>query len=271
MVTRPLPDLSYLYKTLQWSYMAMAPGESYVETDNRSYLSNSFGHRGPEFSSGVDALIVGCSVTYGIGLELEDTWGHLVASKLGYSYNLMAWPGGSVAKIVRQIFQYIETVGAPKRIFALMPEPRRVDLFEINPNQSDRLVVNANPLRLKLNKLEDITYVEPKSGKILYDIDYTSLLSVNAIYLLEQLCALLKIDLVWTTWDSGLLLNTYKSFPSFFELTAENGDVFNKPTSCHNGDGPTFYIASDNDHWGSHYHMHVAEDFLNAIELSNAI
>lgn len=266
-----LPDLSYLYKTLQWSYMAMAPGESYVETDNRSYISNSFGHRGPEFSGGVDALIVGCSITYGIGLDVEDTWGHLVASKLGYSYNLMGFPGGSIAKIVRQIFEYIETVGVPKRIFALMPEPRRVDLFEINPNQSDRLLANANPMRLKLNRLEDAIYVEPKTSKLLYDVDYTSLVSVNSIYLLERLCSFLKIDLMWTTWDSELLLETYKSFPSFFELGTENGDIFNKPTSCHSGDDPTFYIASDNDHWGSHYHIHVAEDFLNAIELSNAI
>jgi hypothetical protein len=183
----------------------------------------------------------------------------------------MAWPGGSISKIVRQIFQYIETVGTPKRIFALMPEPRRIDLFEPNVNQTNQLLENVNSIRLNLNKLEDLTYTDPKKGKILYDVDYTSLVSVNSIHLLEQLCSFLKIDLVWTTWESERWLQTYKSFPSFFELTTENGDVFNKPTSCHSGEGPTFHIASDNDHWGTHYHMHVAEDFLNAIELSNAI
>lgn len=266
-----LPNISGLCSTIQWSYQSMSPGESYVETDNRSYLSNSFGHRGPEFSNGVDALIVGCSITYGIGLDLEDTWGHLIASKLGYSYNLMAWPGGSIPKIVRQIFQYIETVGKPKRIFALMPEPRRVDLFEPNANQTNQLLINANSIRNKLNRMDELTYVDPKTTKFMYDIDYASMLSVNSLYLLEKLCSMLDIDLVWTTWDSRTFLETYRSFPSFFELTTENGDIFNKPTSCHIGDGPTFHIASDNDHWGTHYHLHVAEDFLNAIELSNAI
>lgn len=261
-----LPSVKYLYDTILWSYIQMRPNETcYVESDKRSYTSNSFGHRGPDFIDNVDALIVGCSVTYGIGLELEDTWGHLVSKELGYSYNLLAYPGGSIAKMVRQIFTYLSTVGRPKRILALFPEPRRVDLYEPMPDQHGSVLINANDLRLKLNKLEDFSYASPPNSFNFYDIDYTTLESVNAIYALDSVCSLIGIELLWTTWDSRKTIKTYSDFSSFFKLSIESGDDLDSESTCHSSDSDTYKIASDNDHWGSHYHMHVAEEFVRRL------
>ncbi len=261
------PDISRFYRDIAWSYINLKPNEScYFEQDNRSYVSNSFGHRGPEFVSKVDALIVGCSVTYGIGLELEETWGALVSKQLGYSYNLLAYPGGSISKMVRQIVQYIYTIGKPKKILALFPEPRRVDLFEPLPDQTDFLTMNPNEIRIKLNTMDDLMYRYPVNSENIYEIDYITLNSINSLNILESICKLLDIDLLWSSWSTRKVLDTYKTFPSFFQLKTENGDDITKNSKCHAVAGNNFYIASDNDHWGHHYHLHVAEEFVRELQ-----
>ncbi len=259
-------SIKRIYSDIVWSYINTEPDEAlYVERDNRSYTSNSNGHRGPEFVSDVDALIVGCSVTYGIGLELEETWGHLVAKDLGYTYNLLAYPGGSIAKMVRQVLSYIVNVGKPKRILALLPEPRRVDLYEPMPDQHGAILANANPIRIKLNKFEELSYESPPNSLNFQDIDYATLMSINAIYTLDSICSMLGIELLWTTWDSRRVRATYSDFESFFSMEMENGDNLTSFDTCHSPSGSNYDIASDNDHWGSHYHMHVAEEFVRKL------
>ncbi len=260
------PSVKPIFSDILWSYMYAKPNEScYVDYDHRSYKFNSFGHRGPEFFSDVDLLVTGCSVTYGVGLDLEETWGHLVAKELGYTYNLLAYPGISIAKMVRQILAYIENVGKPKRILALMPEPRRVDLFEPMPDQHGSMIANVNSVRLKLNKFEDLIYETPPNSLKFQDIDYTTLLSINAIYMLDAICSALGIQLLWTTWESRRVYTTYSDFHSFFEMDVENGDNLTSEMNCHVLSGANYSVASDNSHWGSHYHMHVAEEFIRRL------
>lgn len=242
---------------LLWAYTHMGPGDNYSQSDKRSYVNNSSGHRGPEFSKEADTLIIGCSITYGIGLDLEETWGHIVSQELGFSYNLLAFPGGSIPKIVRQAIEWVYAYGKPKRILALMPEVRRVDLYETVPSQEGFILFNANNLRKKFNS-ESFIYVDANTNQKseLHDLDYPSLSSYNSLNLLERFCSLLGIDLYWSSWGYSKF---FSSYDSYFPLKETEDEI--KKCRSHVNNSNVFDMASDDAHPGSHYHLHVAEDF----------
>jgi hypothetical protein len=250
---------SILSDKILWAYTHLKPGDNYSEIDKRSYTNNSYGHRGPEFSTDVDTLIIGCSYTYGIGLELEETWGHVLSEKLNFSYNLLAFPGGSIPKIVRQAVEWVYRFGKPRRLVALMPEVRRVDLFETVPNQDQILLINANELRKKFNK-ELFIYSNASAKTMLEDFDYPSLASYSSLNTLEKFCSLLGIELYWSSWDHS---DYFSGYSSYLPLTFTEDSI--KHCAKHVEVGGTFVTASDGAHPGWHYHLHVAEDFYKNI------
>jgi hypothetical protein len=259
-----------IFNGISAAYANLAAGNVYVEKDSRWYSNNSNGHRGKDFTENTDTLIVGCSVTYGVGLELEETWGHIVSEAMGFDYRMLAFPGVSISKMVREIVEYVTTFGPPKRILALMPDSRRVDLFEAHKEGLGVVLINANPLRVKLNTLDDISYVDAKSGKIVGHVDYPSAVSMASLNYLEKFCALLDIKLCWTTWQENRSISeTYKEFPSYFNMRLEGEEVEKSFPDCtaHVETGSNFKMASDKEHWGHHYHLHAADRFLEQLFL----
>jgi hypothetical protein len=261
-------DMYPLYDGIAMAYPMLGVGHVYSESDKRWYVNNSFGHRGKEFTKNTDTLVVGCSITYGIGLELEETWGHVVSDSLGFDYRVLAFPGGSISKIVRQTIEYIYLFGPPKRILALMPEPRRIDLFETSKLDSNLLLINANDFRSGLLHLDDLSYIDTSTKKYVGHVDYSSAASMAPLNYLEKICAILEIELCWTTWQESVnISDTYSKFPSYFYAQFDIGEVEKSFPDCplHTRVGDNFDMASDRDHWGHHYHLHVAEKFLEQL------
>jgi hypothetical protein len=101
---------------------------------------NSLGYRSDEFIKNHEKehiLFVGCSVTYGVGLEKEKTWSDILYKKInqeketsGY-FNLSA-PGTSMFDQIFNIFKYFKEFGHPKHLFFNIPEALRFYHIENN-------------------------------------------------------------------------------------------------------------------------------------------
>lgn len=95
------------------------------------YSINSHGFRGAEFSN-PDTVVLGCSVTYGIGLPVEMTWPYLLGEKIG-AFNNISIPGGSVPQIVDVAMAVMNDFSHPKHIFFLIPNIDRIHAaFDVN-------------------------------------------------------------------------------------------------------------------------------------------
>jgi hypothetical protein len=108
---------------------------------NLSYKFNSHGFRCNNFSDKPSAVILGCSITFGVGLPIETTWSRVVADQIGLEcYNLSILAGANDTAF-RLAYYWLEKI-KPKMVLVLSPDPSRIELLtpngEIlyNPNKS---------------------------------------------------------------------------------------------------------------------------------------
>lgn len=69
-------------------------------------------------------VCIGCSFTEGVGLDEEDTWPNMLASKLGKKYLNLGLSNGSDGYVVWQIMNVLKNVQT-ENIYVLMPPPGR--------------------------------------------------------------------------------------------------------------------------------------------------
>ncbi len=248
---------------------------------------NLAGHRGPDFKDGVEFLAVGCSVTHGIGLNHEDTWSYHLAKIMGIgdNYNVLGYPGKSLQFMQRQILEYFNEYGLPKRLVLLAPDQNRLDYFGfderiIGLKKHNREFVEKRLKNLELEYVLEDVNEKWESGTYVGSTEYLAYLAATSLVQINRICKLLGIDFYWTSW-SRYDLQTAKYLleidadleNSYVELRELDGNLFFKDSNeypdCHKeqNDGPRFYIADDQNHWGRHYHIHMAEDLANAIDL----
>jgi hypothetical protein len=253
------------------------------------YSFNSDGYRSPEFSSDIDLLLSGCSYTVGMGVPEELSWGVSAATFLGLSYNNLAVSGRSAYFTVKNTFAYIKKYGNPKAIFLMLPDFHR-GYFPSSPMllRSTQTVKRSdvNIVKTANISLNDYSYSAiydtndgPSMSKRPHLIE--EVLSPEAIYFftlqqihaLEMYCGVAGIDLLWSTWDSGL----EKVFES---ARAENDNYFTglislgsvcEKVGCYAGENTHEYcysIGSDSElgtpHPGLHSHMHWSDIYLEA-------
>jgi len=97
------------------------------------YSLNSRGYRSDEFKKhhdGLHVLFAGCSVTFGQGLFLEDTWSKIVYEELAKTNNMsgyynIAIPGSSKTRVVSEIQNYIDEFSTPDLILINFPDSYR--------------------------------------------------------------------------------------------------------------------------------------------------
>jgi len=208
---------------------------SFVAEDKRiSYISNSFGHRSEEFKvldkDKTNILFSGCSQTFGVGLPIEETWPAIVykwmkennkESEFG-PYQALSFTGGSIEKIVQNIFKYCHTFGNPDIIYFLAPDiDRQVGYgFIDHPNAEE----NNEIFFIDHAHLRVIPKEELGSRKIsqIMSAEATILRVVNCLRMLEIFCISNKIELIWNTWGPENQLYSmidFKKFRSDTELS----------------------------------------------------
>ena len=252
--------------------------------DINTYNLNSYGFRGPEYSSKNGLLALGCSQTMGMGVPEEGTWPYFLAKSLGLKYSKIAYGGWSIQTIVMNAFAYFKEFGHPEVVAILLPDPIRTKVIA-KQGLIDSRYGNA-PTRDMLYKeieLYDTTLTNkgrtkyPKYSKrpyLLQDIltgEHAVFYSFQMLGMLIQYCRSNNINLVWGTWSdqTEILLDEVDSREINFdlsgyvvglsELTQIESDCHSKLRSKY---GKTFDVGTDESrHMGVHSHMHIAEKF----------
>jgi hypothetical protein len=192
-----------------------------------------------------DILVAGCSVTFGLGVPEEATWGSFVGRSLNKSVASIALPGKSISWIVEQIFIYFRTYGHPEKVLCLFPNLGRVTVLT-----DETILSGGNPSSRNANGIHTIDTFSgyederqrPKYIKKPYNIYYTTTyensvnLSIKSIRALERYCNAAGIEFIWSTWDvpfsSDLIdqLNTDKdfSFENYFSIYTNGLNCYRK-------------------------------------------
>jgi len=98
--------------------------------NNVSYKLNSYGFRHHEdFCEDRNALIaLGCSNTFGIGVNYEQTWPYYVAKELGMNPINLGQPGGSIQACYRVAAEWVPII-KPNVVMWFIPDPSRRELW----------------------------------------------------------------------------------------------------------------------------------------------
>ena len=194
--------------------------QEWLDPDNE-FNMNNYGYRGPDFSSNVELLTAGCSVTYGIGVPETGTWSYLLAQKMGVSYAKLAKPGASIEWVVDQLFRYFHEFGNPKYVAVLFPDMFRGEAAintEINVSRDIELKDFLNQgadAEYRKGLISHLTFHpdlsdRPRLAKKPFPIEDTTApeetiyKSIRAIRKLEQYCSQTNIQLIWSSWSGDV-------------------------------------------------------------------
>ena len=138
------------------------------------YKTNSYGYRCPEFrplpDGGKNVVVVGCSHTFGEGLEQEEIWISQVAKK---SNKILRWwnlarPGASADQMIRILYG-TEKVIFPKIIVACWPawsRRERLDQFPQSLTSDNESLKTENNHTDQNNFLKNVFFLEKFAEKV---------------------------------------------------------------------------------------------------------
>jgi len=217
----------------------------------QGHKTNSYGYRCPEFrplpNGGKNVVVLGCSHTFGEGLEEEETWVNQVAkesSKILRWWNL-ARPGGNADQMIR-ILHGTEKVLFPKIIIACWPiwsRRERLDSYPQNLTGDDNLLRTENNNTDRNNFLKNVFLLEKFAEKLgsktfhcfsqdSYDLD-------NSLNILKDH----TVKNCWPEWDRHHLPDAKRKY-------------INTPS-----------LACDGLHYGVEHHQVFARLFLERFKL----
>lgn len=108
--------------------------------DSISYAFNSHGFRSDEFS-GDGIVFLGCSLTAGIGMDLERTWTQIVSTTLGLKNWNLGQGGGSNDTCFRLGNHWIPLL-KPKIVCMLSPSKYRLEI--VTPERPETYLPNSD-------------------------------------------------------------------------------------------------------------------------------
>lgn len=148
-----------------------------------TYKFNDYGYRGNEDLNDViksDYIVcIGCSFTFGVGLEYEQTWPYKLSKKLNKKLLNLGWPGASQQYVGWQIKNILDNF-TNKNIFVLIPplgrEMHLNDKSFTNYNHDEfKILFNQDNDGLRLAELNDFilkTICNHYNIPFLYSYDY---------------------------------------------------------------------------------------------------
>jgi hypothetical protein len=219
------------------------------------YSFNSRGYRSEEFKAthdGLHILFIGCSVTFGQGVFLDDTWSKIVYNKLaetnkvsGY-YNLSV-PGATKIDVANRIKMYIEEFSMPDLVLINFPDSYR-----------DASLVGVPKVRGKRIVTETLDLISDRVLTITWSSEYElDPLPVRGEFTVEELQNF-KLD-----------LHQHINFISY-----SSKDMNNYIDSVDDVPGMPAYLkyrAFDGAHPGTAAHMFYAELFLTRLNKDGSI
>ena len=214
---------------------------------NPGYAVNSSGYRCPEWrpmpDGGKNVIVLGCSHTFGEGLDIGEIWVDLLAAKTDPK-KLRWWnlgqPGASGEKIVRILYA-AEKVLFPKIIIICWPEWSRRERLENSPKN---LTSNNELLKIETNDtdrnnfLKNVFFAEKFSEKQdanLLHCFAQDIYEVNSANVYNDT----SLKLCWPEWDQHHLQDAKREHVT------------------------TPSVAKDGKHYGVEHHRVFAEKLYN--------
>ena len=210
------------------------------------HKTNSYGYRCPEFQplpdGGKNVVVLGCSHTFGEGLEEEETWVSQVAKQ---SNKILRWwnlarPGGNADQMIRILYG-TEKVLFPKIIVACWPawsRRERLDSQPQNLTSDNSLLSMENDNTDRNNFLKNVFFLEKFAEKT--GVKTFHCFSQD-VYELDNNLQVLKdftIKNCWPEWDRHHLPEAKRK-----RITTPN-------------------LARDGVHYGTEHHQVFARLFL---------
>jgi hypothetical protein len=206
------------------------------------YKTNSLGYRCPEFcplpDGGKNVVVLGCSHTFGEGLEENETWVSQVAKQ---SNKTLRWwnlgqPGASADLMIRILYG-TEKVLFPKIIVACWPAQSRRERLDSHPQNltsNDPLLKTENDNTDKNNFLKNVflleKFAEKNQAKTFHCFAEYSYKLDNNLQVLKDY----TIKNCWPEWDKH-----------------EKRELHSEPS-----------LAKDGIHYGKEHHKVFARMFL---------
>lgn len=105
------------------------PSVKFYKDNPIDYSHNNYGFRTPDdFKFEKGNVFLGCSITYGIGVHIEDTWGYKLSKEVGGKFwNLGV--GGTGIGTARRLLNDIEKVAKVENVFLYMAFPYRYEMY----------------------------------------------------------------------------------------------------------------------------------------------
>ncbi len=197
------PDIAPIF----WHKDGMPDYKKHIDKNDIVYKLNSKGLRCDELikdhTGKTHILFNGCSITAGIGVNIEDTWAYNVYSdfKNTSGFFNISLPGGSIIEIIINTIKYVESYGVPNYIFILLPPIHRESRY------------------IKKDFINNFIY--------------------NNYYILENYCKKNNITLLSTSWadkKNYQMLEQFKTFRSpDFDKIEYYGDSLHGDDNHHPG------------------------------------
>ncbi|MFI5407119.1 MAG: hypothetical protein ACHQ1D_11495 [Nitrososphaerales archaeon] len=212
-----------------------------------TYVFNDHGLRCDNFTlpSDINIVFLGCSVTEGIGLPVEDTWSYQLLSKIRQktNKNIPYWClalGGTGIDTQSSLLHWFSKINKIDYVFSLIPSlSRREYLFNNNNN------IQYWNIYLKNRILID---------ELFCDDNYQFYETYRSLMIIESIISNRAI-MHCTSWDTSESrdifykkeLNSLNYFPSVIQTTEHARD------GCH--PGPTYHKKLANIFWDKVEHL----------------
>lgn len=189
---------------------------SEIKRDEYSYKWNSDGVRSKEFSEKPNVITLGCSITFGLGLPENLTWGNILEKKLkevgNYSVGNISYNGSSIMKAISSFFGMINKYEyKPDYVICNFPNLERAYF----PNPTVDYI--GDLFWYKHDTLTKASAPFPWS-KIL-PVEWIYYSNLDYIKMLEVFCKINNIKLIWSTWSTNISQEMEKfiidNFPSY--------------------------------------------------------
>jgi len=226
--------------------------QSFISREGKKQITiNENGFRSPTFKKNQDYLFSGCSITYGVGLDIEDVWYEKLINKVGGEYASVAESGDSVVGQILKIFAYIKEFGNPKNIICLFPNFDRFLMYsnknllaskqffkqyseqeynditkskmmdEKKNNYLSNLFKNSALINDSYNRSK--YFKAPLLAEDIITSEISHMYSAQLINILSQYCNSAGINFIWSTWDapSSEIINSIKNdlyFKEYIDL-----------------------------------------------------
>lgn len=168
----------------------------------------------------VDMITLGCSVTAGCGINLDQVWSNQIAKKLNLKNHTIALAGASVQWAISNFFSYVENYKKPKIVLALFPDFLRMEIasrsnimtpidYYNQPKGFPKTINNFSNknkiIRYKFCPAKEYTTLDkylkfPISAHDYFPRETAFDISIQYIKMLEEYCNSNNIFLIWSTW-----------------------------------------------------------------------